>query len=86
MIRVNNITLNIDEPIDELKTKVAKIMRVSQSEIKEFKIAKESIDARKKNNIKFNYAVDITMDNEMNVVSRANNKDVKLEEDRKSVV
>ena len=48
MIRVNNITLNIDEPIDELKTKVAKIMRVSQSEIKEFKIAKESIDARKK--------------------------------------
>ena len=82
MIRVNNITLNIDEPIDELKTKVAKIMRVSQSEIKEFKIAKESIDARKKNNIKFNYAVDITMDNEMNVVSRANNKDVKLEEDK----
>jgi len=81
-IRVNNITLDIDEAIDDLKIKVTKIMRVSDSQIKGFRIAKESIDARKKNNIKFNYAVDIAMDNEINVVTRANNKDVKLEEDR----
>ncbi|MBX4269107.1 NAD(P)/FAD-dependent oxidoreductase [Clostridium estertheticum] len=81
-IRVNNITLDIDESIDDLRIKAAKLMRVSDSEIKKIKIAKESIDARKKNNIKFNYAVNITMDNEINVVTRANNKDVKLEEDK----
>ena len=81
-IRVNNINLDIDEAIEDLKIKAAKIMKVSGSEIKSFRIVKESIDARKKNNIKFNYAVTITMDNEIKVVTRANNKDVKIEEDR----
>ena len=53
---------------------------MTESEIKVFRIAKESIDARKKNNIKFNYAAIIEMDNETKVVARANDKDVKIEE------
>lgn len=78
-IRVNNIGLDIDETIDDVKIKAAKRMRVEIDEIKKFKIAKESIDARKKNNIKFNYAVLIEMDNEAKIVAKSNNKDVKLE-------
>ena len=81
-IKVNNIGLDIDENIDALKTKAARKMRVHESEIKGFRIAKESIDARKKNNIKFNYAVLIEMDNETKIVARANDKDVKIEEVR----
>ena len=68
-IKVNNIGLDIDENIDDVKIKAARKMRVSESEIKDFRIAKESIDARKKNNIKFNYAVLIEMDNEIKVVA-----------------
>ncbi|MBZ9609476.1 FAD-dependent oxidoreductase [Clostridium estertheticum] len=79
-IRVNNIVLDIDDTIDTIKTKAAKIMRVDENEIKDFRIAKESIDARKKNNIKFNYAACIKMDDELKIVARANHKDVKLEE------
>jgi len=79
-IKVNNIVLDIDENIEDVKIKAAKKMKVSESEIKVFKIAKESIDARKKNNIKFNYAAIIEMDNETKVVARANDKDVKIEE------
>ena len=83
-IRVNNIVLDIDDcaqdNINAVKIKAAKIMRVGFSEIKDCRIAKESIDARKKNNIKFNYAASIKMDNEVRVVERANHKDVKLEE------
>jgi len=79
-IRVNNIVLDIDDTLDSLKIKAAKIMKVQKSEIKDFRIAKESIDARKKNNIKFNYAVLVKMDNEMEIVTGANNKDVKIEE------
>lgn len=81
-IKVNNIVLDIDENIDILKTKAAKKMRINESEIKVFKIAKESIDARKKNNIKFSYAVLVKMDNETKIVARANDKDVKIEEVR----
>ena len=83
-IRLNNIVLGIDECeediINTVKIKAAKIMRVDFSEIKDCRIAKESIDARKKNNIKFNYAVSIKIDNEEKVIERANHKDAKLEE------
>ncbi len=79
-IKVNNIGLDIDEDMSIIKTKAAKKMRVQESEIKKFRIAKESIDARKKNNIKFNYSVLIEMDNERKIVDRADDKDVKIEE------
>ena len=47
-IKVNNIVLDIDENIEDVKIKAARKMRIDQSEIKVFRIAKESIDARKK--------------------------------------
>lgn len=81
-IKVNNLVLDIDESMDDLKAKAARKMRVPSSEIKDFRIAKESIDARKKYSIKFNYAVLIKMDNEIKVVANADDKDVKLEEVR----
>lgn len=81
-IKLNNIVLDIDENIDALKIKAASMMKVSESEIKIFSIAKESIDARKKNNIKFNYAVLVEMDNETKIVAKAKNKDVKIEKVR----
>ena len=56
-IRINNISLNIEEPLENLKGKVAKKLRINESDIFEFKILKESIDARKKDNIKFNYSI-----------------------------
>ncbi|MBU3188542.1 FAD-dependent oxidoreductase [Clostridium bowmanii] len=81
-IKINNIGLDIEEDIDDVKTKAARKMKVAESEIKWFRIAKESIDARKKNNIKFNYSVLVKMDDEIKIVARANDKDVKLEEIR----
>ena len=44
-IRINNISLNIEEPLENLKGKVAKKLRINESDIFEFKILKESIDA-----------------------------------------
>ncbi|MGH4140463.1 NAD(P)/FAD-dependent oxidoreductase [Clostridium sp.] len=81
-IKINNLGLDIEEDIEDIKIKAARKMKVSESEIKIFRIAKESIDARKKNNIKFNYSVLVEMDDEMKIVARANDKDVKLEEVR----
>lgn len=79
-IRVNNIVMNIEEDINTLKNKVCKKLRISIEDIKEFKILKESIDARKKDNIKFNYAVEVICDNEGKIVKRSNDKDIKIEE------
>ncbi|MGG7178907.1 NAD(P)/FAD-dependent oxidoreductase [Clostridium paraputrificum] len=79
-IRINNINLNIDEPIEDIKKKVAKKLKISEDEIIKLKILKESIDARKKDNIKFNYCVDIRCNGEKRIVSRIKDKDVKFED------
>lgn len=79
-IRINNIALDIEEDIALLKKKTAKKLRIKEADIKIFRILRESIDARKKNTIKFNYSVEVECDGESRVVARANNKDVKIEE------
>ncbi|QGU96441.1 hypothetical protein GOM49_16240 [Clostridium bovifaecis] len=78
-IRINNIVLDIDEDIELLKKKVTKKLRIDKKEIKKFKILKESIDARKKNNIKLTYSVEVECENEGKIVQRANSRDVKNE-------
>ena len=50
-IRVNNIVLSLDDDISILKKKVSKKLKISIDEIKNFKIIKESLDARNKDNI-----------------------------------
>ena len=53
-IRINNLSINLDEDISILKKKAAMVLGVSERNIDSLKIIKESIDARKKDNIKFN--------------------------------
>lgn len=78
-IRVNNIILDIEEDINLLKTKAAKKLKIKENQIKDFRIYKESIDARKKNSIKFNYCVEVTCDNMDKILSRVNSNEVKIE-------
>ena len=63
-IRVNNITISINEEKNVLLNKVAKKLKVKQEDIKDFKIIKESLDARKKNDIKYTYCIELTIKDE----------------------
>ncbi|AGK99160.1 NAD(P)/FAD-dependent oxidoreductase [Clostridium pasteurianum] len=80
-IRINNLTLNIEEDISSLKKKAASKLKVSEVDLKHFKILKESIDARKKNNIKFNYAVEASLEKERKIINRLRDKDIRFEEE-----
>ena len=80
-IRINNINLSIDDPKELVKKKAAKALRISEDEIINYTIIKESIDARKKDNIKFNYCVDVNCNGEKRILSKAKCKDAKLEEE-----
>jgi uncharacterized FAD-dependent dehydrogenase len=80
-IRINNIILNIEQPKEVLSSKIAKKLNVSKGEILNLKIIKESIDARKKDNIKFNYSVEVKLDNERGIISRNKDKDIIIDED-----
>jgi uncharacterized protein len=87
-IKINNLVLNIDDDAstENLKTMAAKKLKIAVKDIQVFKIIKESIDARKKDNIKFNYSVEIKFDSSVNRVSEAKlvrkcaDNDVRLEE------
>lgn len=81
-VKINNLVLGINEDsLATLKSKVANKLKMKESDLKSFKIVKESIDARKKSDIKINYAVEVECDNESKVISRANSNDVRKSED-----
>lgn len=79
-IRINNIILRIDEDREILIKKIAKKLKVSEEEVQNFKIIKESLDARKKNNIKYTYCVEIEHKNEEKIVNKLKDKDIKVTE------
>lgn len=81
-IKVNNIILDIEESMEMLKIKVAKKLKIKTNDIKNMKIVKESVDARKKDSIKFNYAVQVECNNEDKIVSRCNSNDVTLSKEK----
>lgn len=81
-IRVNNIILDINEEIDVVKEKAAKKLRISENAMKNFKILRESIDARKKDTIKFNYTVEVEVDKEKALVKKLDHKDINIEENK----
>lgn len=85
-IRINNINLSIDDDKDVLETKVCKKLKISKGDINKLDIIKKSIDARKKNDIKFNYCVDVICDKEKKILSRIHDKDVKFEEVEKEEI
>ncbi|MEA5009015.1 NAD(P)/FAD-dependent oxidoreductase [Clostridium tyrobutyricum] len=80
-IRINNLTLHLDEDKDDLRKKAAKKLRLKEDDLKNFKILRESIDARRKNKIKFNYIVEINLKNEEKIVSKINDRDVILKKE-----
>lgn len=78
-IRINNISLGLEEEKEALKDKAAKRLRVSSRDLTALKILRESIDARKKDSIKFNYTVQVECEHEASVVRRANDKNILIE-------
>lgn len=71
MIRLSNIRISADKnpDINMLKSKAEKILK---TKIKDIKIAKKSIDARKKNNVCYLFSVDVRVDNEKKYIGHKN--------------
>lgn len=70
MLRISNIKLSLDEDENDLKQKVRKIL---SGEWKTFRIAKKSIDARRKNDVHMVYSVDVEVSNEAKLCKKIKN-------------
>jgi uncharacterized FAD-dependent dehydrogenase len=62
MIRLNEIKMPLGTTELEVKKEVSKILHIKESDIKDFSLARRSIDSRKKDNIFLVYCASIETD------------------------
>lgn len=62
MLRINEISMSLGATKEEILKKAAEIIGLNEKYISYFEIARESIDSRKKNNIKMIYSVNVEID------------------------
>ena len=78
MLRVTQIKLPLGHPPEALKTALAKKLKLSAFEIKDFKVVKRAHDARSRTAILFIYTFDVTVRDEAATLARfARDPDVK---------
>lgn len=75
MIRIRQIKINLDSKQD-IKDKVSKLLHINVNEIKNLKINKKSLDARKKDNLFYVYEVDIEVENEKKLLRKYKSNDI----------
>ena len=71
MIRINQLKIKTDHTGQELKKKAADMLHIPVQGIKEIKIIRRSIDARKKPDIFYSYTVDVAVSTEEKTLRRA---------------
>lgn len=70
MIRVNEIKVPLGQGTAGLKDSAAKVLRIRANRIRELRIAKRSIDSRKKDDIRLTYSVDVIVDGDEEEILR----------------
>lgn len=84
MIRLRQVKIEVNQDsIDFLKKKVITKLKIKDKDIKNFKINKKSIDARKKDCIYYVYEVDLDLVNENKVLENNKSNDIIKIENKK---
>lgn len=78
MIRISQIEMKVEQKNEEdfLYQKCSNLLKISRKEIKELKIHRKSLDARKKPQIFYSYTVDVLVEKENKILKRVKNKRV----------
>ena len=64
MIRINQLKLPVTHTREDLERKIEKTLRISMSAVKSWRIVRQSVDARKKEDILYIYAIDVETERE----------------------
>lgn len=78
MIRIGQLKLNPDHSEVQLLQMIAKTLRISEKEIRNYKIQKRSLDARKKPLLKYIYTVDVDVLNEQKILKKQKGNQVSI--------
>ena len=78
MIRINQLKLPIDHTEQDLYKKAAKTLKIDSKMIEDINIIRQSLDARKKNDIIYVYSIDVKVSKEKQILKKVNNNNVML--------
>ncbi|MEY8337317.1 FAD-dependent protein [Lachnospiraceae bacterium 62-35] len=76
MIRIHQLKLPIRHTQKEMEEKIGKILRISPSAIQTIRMVRQSVDARKKEEILYIYSVDVETEQEDKLIRQARNRNV----------
>lgn len=77
MIRIQQIKVPLKHTKEDVLKKLAKQLKINTTQIAKFKIVKQSIDARKKDQIHFVYTLDFELENEDHIIQKYKNLQIK---------
>jgi len=81
MLRINELKLSLDYNEQDLLNAASKALRVSSENIKSLSVAKQSVDCRKKSDIRFIFTVDVEIEgNEQDIVEKCNSNKISISE------
>jgi len=78
LIKISNIKAPADFKVEGLKAKAAMVLGIAPDNITDFALSRLSVDARKKSDVHYVCAVNISAENEEKLVAKAENKNVEL--------
>lgn len=82
MIRIGQLKLQPNHTEEVLLGRVAKTLHISRSDILSYEIRKQSLDARKKPDLKYVYTVDVSVKNEKQVLQKQKGSGAVLVQDK----
>lgn len=81
MIRITQVKLPLDHTYEDLKIRTAKLLRIPDQQLREIHIVKQSVDARKREEISYSYVLDVECDREETVIRRCRNRNASIRKD-----
>lgn len=83
MIRLQQLKFSIEHKENDIINKIRKELRLNNQITFDYTIVRKSVDARKKNDIKFVYTIDVIIENEDKIIERSKNKRLTIVKNKK---
>lgn len=80
MLRINQIKLLPGHTDADLKKTILHTLKISEKELLDYKISRQSVDARKKSNVVYVYTIDVEVSEEEQILQKLKNRVQKISE------
>ena len=81
MLRINQLKLPVTHTQEQLEKKLIKTLKINRNDMKQYRIRKRSLDARKKPELCYVYSIDLEVKHEERILKQLKGRDVKVSEE-----